>query len=328
METKCILPVETPKLCTYHFEATACIVGSYNPTFINWIHNQSINISCGTLFLSGFGSPKLIIDSTDYCKIPHFEKNRISAETCRPNFKNFIEESINNGYYVAFENVDDYYIENKTWYGRRHFFHDGLIVGYDNIESKYYIAAYDSRWVYRVFETSQEAFFKGVDVAPKSNRYSRLTSLKIKDDNILLKETQILKGLKKYINSEKTESSINNINGLETFKYIDKYLQYLYEDRIPFEKTDYRIMRVVWEHKKCMLERIQVLEKEFMLSSEISLDYANLVKRSDDIRMIYSNYCITGRKNLLETIRRELSKITQEERKLIIKLINEIEKER
>ena len=72
---------------------------------------------------------------------------------------------------------------------------------------------------------------------------------------------------------------------------------------------------------KCMLERIQVIENECMLSSEISSDYANLVKRSNDIRMIYSNYCITGRKNLLETIRRKLSQITSEERKLILKLV-------
>ena len=84
METKCILPVKTPKLSTYHFEANACIVGCHNPTFENWIHNECINI-----------------------------------------------------------------------------------------------AAYDSAWVHRVFETSQKAFFEGVDAALKLDGFSKLISLKI-----------------------------------------------------------------------------------------------------------------------------------------------------
>lgn len=326
METKCILPVKSPKLSTYHFETTACIVGCNNPAFENWIHNNCVNISCGELFLEGFGSLKLIIDNTEYYKIPYFEKKRISAAYSRSEFEEFIKDSINQGYYVAFNNVDDFYVENKTWYGRRHFLHDGLIVGYD--KEKYYIAAYDSVWVHRVFETSQKAFFEGVDAAPELEKYSNLTSLKVIDETINLNIYEILKGLKMYLNSEKTEKSLNPINGLETFQYIDLYLDYLYKDLIAFEKTDYRIMRTVWEHKKCMLERIQVIEKECMLSLEISSDYANLVKRSNDIRMIYSNYCITGRKNLLETIRRELSQITSEERKLILKLIEVMEKGR
>ena len=326
METKCILPVKSPKLSTYHFETTACIVGCHNPTFENWIHNNCVNISCETLFLEGFGSLKLIIDSTEFYRIPYFEKKRISAEYSRSEFEKFIKDSIDQGYYVAFNNVDDFYVENKTWYGRRHFLHDGLIVGYD--KEKYYIAAYDSVWVHRVFETSQKAFFEGVDAAPELEEYSILTSLKVIDEAICLNICEILQGLKMYVNSEKTEKSRNPINGLETFQYIDLYLDYLHKELIAFDKTDYRIMRTVWEHKKCMLERIQVIEKECMLSSEISSDYANLVKRSNDIRMIYSNYCITGRKNLLETIRRELSQITSEERKLILKLIEVMEKGR
>lgn len=328
MESKCILPVKTPKLSTYHFEANACIVGSRNPTFINWIHNKCVNISCGKRFLDGFGSLRLIIDNTQYYNIPYFKKKMISAQYSRSDFKNFIEHSINQGIYVLFESVDDFYIENKTWYERRHFLHDGLIVGYDNDKSKYYIAAYDSAWVHRVFETSQKAFFEGVDAALKLDGFSKLISLKITDEVIPLNTYEIVQNLKKYIYSEKTEESLDLINGLETFKYADIYLDYLYKGKILFENTDYRIMRVIWEHKKCMLERIQVLEKEYMLSSEISSDYANLVKRSNDIRMIYSNYCITGRKNLLETIRRELSQITLEERKLILKLIEVMEKGR
>ena len=57
-----------------------------------------------------------------------------------------IRSLIDNGYYVAFGGVDDYYMEGKSWYQEKHFDHDGLIVGYDQNDKTYTIYAYDQNW--------------------------------------------------------------------------------------------------------------------------------------------------------------------------------------
>ncbi len=69
---------------------------------------------------------------------------------------------LENGYYVLFHGVDDYYVKGKSWYKEKHFGHDGLICGVDNETKEYIIAAYDKQWIYRTFKTPQRGFAAGV----------------------------------------------------------------------------------------------------------------------------------------------------------------------
>ena len=66
-----------------------------------------------------------------------------------------IREFINNGYYVFYWGIDDYYLEGKSFYKERHFNHDGLICGYDQNNKTYQIYAYDQKWIYRQFDVKQ-----------------------------------------------------------------------------------------------------------------------------------------------------------------------------
>ena len=84
---------------------------------------------------------------------------------------------IDNGYYVNFDGVDDYYLENKSWYQRRHFCHDGLIYGYDEAQKTYDVYAYDSNWSYRGFKICQDSFVKGRDVMMQQGTVVRAVML-------------------------------------------------------------------------------------------------------------------------------------------------------
>ena len=50
---------------------------------------------------------------------------------------NIIKTMIDDGYYVAFYGVDDYYIKGKCWYKEQHMDHEGMIIGYGFLESSF-----------------------------------------------------------------------------------------------------------------------------------------------------------------------------------------------
>ena len=44
---------------------------------------------------------------------------------------------IDDGMYIYFHGVDDFYLPEKSWYGTRHMNHDGIICGYDDNDSNF-----------------------------------------------------------------------------------------------------------------------------------------------------------------------------------------------
>ncbi len=84
----------------------------------------------------------------------------VSTEFAKGYINPIIRAMLDKGIYVAFSNVDDYYIEGKSWYKERHFSHDGLLCGYDRNDKTYCMYAYDSKWMYRKFGRRKAASIK------------------------------------------------------------------------------------------------------------------------------------------------------------------------
>lgn len=74
----------------------------------------------------------------------------------------YYQDMLDNGFYVAFSGVDDFYIEGKSWYKEQHFNHDGLIIGYNDENKTFSIVAH--RWIFTAFETSQACFVEAMTV--------------------------------------------------------------------------------------------------------------------------------------------------------------------
>lgn len=103
-----------------------------------------------------------------------------------------------------------------------------------------------------------------------------------------------------------------------------KYIDMILEEKIPYEKIDNRIFRMIFEHKKAMLERISLTEKILSTkNNHISERYQNIVSSANSLRLLYASYRIKRKDSVLLSLREKLLKIKEEETKILTEFLNE-----
>lgn len=318
------LPLIEPLYKTYHSQGAATAIIGNNPTIRNWYLNHVMNLSCNRKFLDGFTSPEIKIKNSSWKFSPCLNRIWISTQYTKGYINPIIRELLDDGYYVNFRGVDDYYVKGKTWYKERHFSHDGLICGYDQNDKSYCIYAYDSNWIYNKFWISQKDFNAGRIAMRKRGIFTNMCALKPKEDKIdFLPETACL-NIKGYLdpNFEKDpDDNEERVYGIVVHEYIAEYVSKLYNGDIPYERMDRRVFRLIWEHKKVMFERIELIEQNMGMNNEISTKYKNLVSEADTIRMLYASHHMKRRDSVLPIIKKKLLNLMNNERKLLTLLI-------
>ena len=230
---------------------------------------------------------------------------RLMFTTETPLAQELSKTMLDDGYYVAFSGVDDYYVKGKSWYREQHFNHDGLIIGYDDDNGTLAIAAYDQRWIFTVFNTPQECFMEGLQALCEKSSYGGIHAVKAKNEAQELNLRAIYEAVKGYLSSDIESyplTDAGNANGIIVYDYICMYLDKLADGSIPYERRDRRIFRLIWEHKKCMLGRIRAVEEQCKWDASLSADYNEVVALADKIRFIYSKFVIKYSSKDLENI--------------------------
>ena len=159
----------------------------------------------------------------------------------------------------------------------------------------------------------------------KKGVYGSLSAIKPKQHKVEFSVETAIKGILDYLDSNLAkypEDGEGNVRGIVVHEYIAKYVEKLYDGSIPYERMDRRVFRLIWEHKKVMLERIQMIEHSLMLSSEISEKYRQLVSEADTIRMLYASHHMKRRDSVLPIIKRNLLKLMDDERELLTLLVD------
>lgn len=324
------LPLIEPLYSTYHGQGvTTAIIGN-NKSIRNWHLNQTMNLSCSRKFLSGFTTPEINIVDSGWLSNPYFEKKWVSTEFTKGYINPIIRELLDNGFYVVFNDVDDYYIKGKSWYKERHFSHNGLICGYDQADKTFCIYAYDSNWIYQKFWTPQKGFYKGILSIKKEGTISSICGLKVKKDKIDFSPEIALRKIKEYLDSDLKKYPFDgegNVYGIVVHEYIAEYITKLYSGDIPYARMDRRVFRLIWEHKKVMLERIKAIEKTLCISKKIGEQYESLVDEANTMRMLYAAHHMKRRDSVLPVIKKKLLKLMTKEQKILSVLVDEMEKE-
>ncbi|MBE7058970.1 MAG: hypothetical protein E7387_07760 [Ruminococcaceae bacterium] len=324
------LPLVEPLYSTYHYQGTCTAILASNPTIRNWSLNQIMSLSCNRKFLKGFTSPEITVDKSSWGWCPHLIKINVSSQFEKRNINSVIRELIDNGFYIVFENVDDYYVEGKTWYKERHFNHDGLICGYDQNNKTYCIYAYDSNWIYRKFWTPQKAFNAGRAAMLKQGVSTIFYAVKAMDDIVDFSPRIVCDNIKEYLDSDLEKYPFegeDDVYGIVVHEYIAEYVSKLYRGDIPYERMDRRVFRLIWEHKKAMLERIKLVEEKLGMNTDISQKYAVLVGEADTMRILYAAHHMKRRDPVLPVIQSKVLQLMEDERKLLTKLEENMERE-
>lgn len=330
MNKRVELPIYEPIYRTYQYQGSGSAIIDNNNSIRNWYLNEIMLLKCTRRFLKGWGSPEINIINSSLMNNPYLEINKFPLSYLKGCTNQMIRNFIDLGYYVYFLGVDDYYIKNKSLYKERHLYHDGLICGYDKPNKTYCIYSHDSNWVYRKFWTPEICFTNGCKSALKNDKEVNIFTLKVKDQGVDFSMVQVYNNLLKYLDSNIEKYPFDGdgiVYGIVVHTYISEYMLKLFRGEISYRFADWRILRLVWEHKKVMLERIVKVEQLLSLDNALSEQYKTVVKEADDIRMFYASYCMKRRDSILLNISKKLLNIEIKEREILMQLLQIMKKE-
>lgn len=322
------LAVCEPAFSTYHYQMIACVVAAENPHLRKWFLNNCVMLQCERKFLRGFTSPMVDVALCFSYAIPQIFKQEIHLEFAGDYVRPIIRNMLDAGYYVAFEAVDDYYIEGKTFYGERHYGHDGLLCGYDDAAGTYRMMAYDKNWVCRLFDTPQTGFEEGVLSMGRQGVWGALVGMRANQDPVELDLPRIRALLRSYLDADFRRfppEKDGKAKGIVVHDYIALYLDQLIQGVTPYERMDWRVFRMLWEHKRHMLERIRAVEEALSLGPETGDAYEAVVRTCDTMRALYARYHIKRRDDLLPMLKERLAAVTASERTLLGQLVAKME---
>ena len=325
------LPIFEPLYNTYQHHTPGTAIITENPSITNWYYERIFILFCTRKFLHGFSSPEINIVDATWKVNPYFDKKTYNMQFLGGYVHRIIQNIIDAGYYVYFDGIDDYYMEGKSWYNERHFFHNGCICGYDRENKTYCIYAYDKNWVIQKFWMSQKCFEKGRKSAFKNEKYGNICAIKVNDEVITFSPHIALNKISEYLDStiEKyPEDSEGMVRGIVVHDYIVKYIEMLYNGTYPYEKKDRRVFRLIWEQKKVLIQTIRLIESNLELDNSISKAYETVVREADTCRMLYASHCIKRRDSVLPIIQKKLLTLKALEQDLLEKLITKAKGEK
>lgn len=302
-----------------------------HPTAYNGYLNQTTTLGCHKHFLNSGTSPGIFIPRADLGAFDCLEKYSVSSKFGYPYYKELIKAMLNEDFYIYFSGVDDFYLPGKSWYGTRHMSHDGVICGYNENDGTYSIAAYDINWVFNLIRVPQNCFIEGVKACLEIKKIGGLTAYKVKEGTtVCLNEPMILRYLNEYINQTADEFSLDPngvVEGIAVQDFLAMYIDKLKDGSIPLDRMDWRVLRPVWEHKRCMLDRIRAIEQQNQWNDQLSEAYRLLVQSSDRARMMYAMYHKNQNESLLDKIKYNLLNGKEKEYEILKKLIDRMQEE-
>lgn len=329
MKKRVELPLAEPIYSAYNLQVPGTATLAANPSIRNWYLNQVVMLTCTRRFLKGFTTPEVSIEDSCWEANPYLEKWVYEMRFLEGHTGFVIRKLLDAGYYVCFNGIDDYYVEGKSWYHERHFSHDGCICGYDRNEKTYCLYAYDQSWRCRKFWTPQKSFEAGRRAQFKLGQYGGICGIKPSAEQVEFSCGTALERLAEYLDSDTEkypEDAEGTVRGIAVHDYVAKYIGRLFDGSVPYERTDHRVFRVIWEHKKAMLQRFVRIETAMLLGHAVSEAYRTVVREADHCRMLYAAHQMKRRNDLLPVIGQKLLDLKAREQRLSEELLRKAER--
>ena len=324
------LPFNVPAFAATQGSAAAGMAIKAHGNAYNQTLNQAVSINCSRRFINGFSSPIVTIPNIGLHNYKFIERYGVGFRFTFAFCMDIIKHMLDENFYIYYTCVDDFYMPGKSWYGTRHMYHDGIICGYDDNDGTFSIAGYDINWVFSLMRIPQECFIKGAKSALDVKEYGGVVAYKIRDNTVVeINEAEMLTYLKKHIDSDLEKYPIDqagDATGSVVHEYLAMYIDKLKDGSIPYEKMDWRSLRPMWEHKKCMLDRIKAVEAKNGWNDELSQKYLPVVEKADRLRMMYAVYYKNRNDKLLDKIHNGLLDIGIRDKELVTEFIEKIER--
>ncbi len=325
------LPVTQPLMSTFTTYASRSIILSSNPSANNWFYNHAIQLECRGNLFKGYSSPlptlasKKAMDLDEIADTVHFPIRFVRH--C-PN--EIIKASLDAGYYFYLRDADDYYIPGKSWYRKRHFWHHGLISGYDDNDNTFTMNAYDDRWLFSTFKVPQLCIPEAIETICAFGRLQEnQTAAKGKNSTFKLDLPLIQESLCEYLTYipiiESPGDDFVFPCGIAIYDYLKLFLELLLAESIPYERFDWRVFRLIWEHKKVMYERIVAIEDHLCLDHSLSDSYKFVEILANKIRLLYAKYHQKPEPSILTYLIGALDELREKEVAVLMEFVKKLD---
>ena len=325
MDDRKELPFEMPPLVTYHNQACPGVVAMRSPGGMGWYLNNAIQLSVEKKFLRGYTTPLLKIIGCTYSDISVIQYVTVNVKYIYENLVNAIVKMLDEGKYVGFMNADDFYIPGKSWYGVRHFKHDGMIIGYDLEDRTFTLLAYDSAWIFRSFAVPMGCFLDAFAPLPRRNLFGTLYVASPVKVEVPLDIHKILQDIDQYLDSNLDKYPMiddgKTAYGIVVLKYIAEYLECLRDGRIPYSRMDRRIVRLLLDHKMLMRKRIAAVSFELGLSGCFEEEYMVIVDMLQSMQFQYKKFELRPNMYALERMIENIRQIYERERDILSRFV-------
>lgn len=298
----------------------------------DWYYSNYIQIHCSKKlnndgdvpidFFTGIRRDSFYYLNNPWLFTQNINKNLLSKTT---DIINFIINCNNIGCYVILM-LDEFFVSNTKSYRNRHVDHCNMIYGYDLYNKMFYLIGYDFNSIFKPFYISFNELVSAYHNSP-STESVYVVNFTCPDAGYTFNLDVVVEFLREYLyslNSFNRFSFLNNpldrVFGISVYKALIENMDSIL--------MDIRPLHLLWEHKKCMKERITFLYRKNIFN-KAQYDYFynefeviernTLINRNKQIK-----YTITKNNNLLKSIKNTLIYIENKERILIEELLNNI----
>ncbi|MEK3792272.1 hypothetical protein MKX42_11165 [Paenibacillus sp. FSL R7-0204] len=157
-----ILPIQKPMIRGHLYNAFPLSVASFHPSFYNWIYTNFTNLkvfehdfSLDIVFDTGN-----IIDHPETYPLLNVEKIKntdLVLSDLLQTFKHYIDT----GKYIYLF-MDEFYINNRSSYQKRHFIHETFIYGYDDLKEEFEVCGFNDKMIYCTHLVPYASIYEGL----------------------------------------------------------------------------------------------------------------------------------------------------------------------
>lgn len=332
MESK-VLKIGEPPIVGYLHHAYPLSVLRNHPNYEEWLCNNYIQIYCPKEILnSDIPNPVLLnFIWTWLDKNPLFDYIEVTPAVFNNFFKqqNYIKtllkEAIDHDYCI-YTFVDDFYMNKRLVFQKKHLTHELLIFGYDEKKDVLHTVGFNEKLEYS-YEKLNAGEFKNAFIQKQEN-LNHLHLIKAKTHmEYPLDIPRIISLLQQYLDGENTHAKDGSYvhddgfgYGIKIYGCLLEYLNMLKEKKVP---CDIRAFHILWEHKKCMMDRMRyfIKNKKCNELKEISKDYHEVEEKAQYTRNLLIKYSIKQDNSILQKISAILQENGRSEEILLKKFI-------
>lgn len=335
-----VLPMYEAKLNTYNVYAALFSIIAKDESYLPWFYSNFISIGINTcddtLYFTDHFTFFEYGDGGSSC--PWLEVYKPPHKTIYYQYsfqiKDVLKHYLNQNKYVWLY-LDQFYIPQSSYYQKIHKEHSVLVYGYDDATNIFYIGDNLDKGKFITAVITYEQLIEAWE-SELCEHFRRLFRvMNRKEGEYELNTTHLKHQIEGYLSSSMITDGIywdqipvdgphtyvQNIKywifGQEVYSYIQQLIQQE-KERKGTGRLDVRIPHLLWEHKKCMLERINYLNLGMY---DFYSEYENVVNTSLYIRNLTIKYNLTKNESILDKIVTSISEVVRTEEIALRKLV-------